>query len=62
MKTFIKVTEIWVLNEQRTQLQFGSGLYGALTDFKAASESQKFAYDEGLPGKAWAQGLSLIHI
>ncbi|MDD2723620.1 MAG: GAF domain-containing protein [Methylovulum sp.] len=56
MKTFIKATEIWIPDKQRTQLEFGSGLYGALTEFKAASEQQHFAYDEGLPGKAWAQG------
>lgn len=56
MKTFIKVTEIWIPDRQRTQLEFGSGLYGALAEFKAASEQQHFAYDEGLPGKAWAQG------
>ena len=56
MKTFIKVTEIWIPDKERTQLEFGSGLYGALTDFKAASEQQRFAYNEGLPGKAWAQG------
>ncbi|MEQ1531501.1 MAG: GAF domain-containing protein [Methylococcales bacterium] len=55
MKTFIKVTEIWIPDRQRTQLEFGSGLYGALTDFKTASKQQHFAYDEGLPGKAWAQ-------
>jgi len=56
MKTFIKVTEIWIPDKERTQLEFGSGLYGALTEFKAASEQQRFAYNEGLPGKAWAQG------
>lgn len=55
MKTFIKVTEIWIPDKSRTQLEFGSGLYGALHDFKAASERQLFAYNEGLPGKAWAQ-------
>lgn len=60
MKTFIKVTEIWIPDKQRTQLEFGSGLYGALTDFKAASEQQHFAYDEGLPGKAWAEGHPVI--
>lgn len=54
MNTFIKVTEIWVPDKERTRLEFGSGLYGALTDFKAASEQQRFAYNEGLPGKAWA--------
>ncbi|MCX7082373.1 MAG: GAF domain-containing protein [Methylococcales bacterium] len=60
MKTFIKVTEIWVPNKQRTQLEFGSGLYGGLVEFKAASEQQQFAYNEGLPGKAWAEGRPLV--
>lgn len=60
MKTFIKVTEIWIPDKERTQLEFGSGLYGALTDFKAASEQQHFAYDEGLPGKAWAAGHPIV--
>lgn len=55
MKTFIKVIEIWIPDKDRTQLVFGSGLYGALSEFKSASEQQHFAYDEGLPGKAWAQ-------
>ncbi len=54
MKTFIKVTEIWIPGKDRTHLVFGSGLYGPLTDFKTISEHQRFAYDEGLPGKAWA--------
>lgn len=56
MKTFIKVIEIWIPDKERTQLEFGSGLYGSLTDFKRISEKQRFAYDEGLPGKAWAAG------
>jgi hypothetical protein len=60
MKTFIKVTEIWIPDRDRTQLEFGSGLYGALTDFKAASAQQCFAYDEGLPGKAWAAGHPIV--
>jgi hypothetical protein len=60
MKTFIKVIEIWVPDKQRTQLEFGSGLYGALADFKSASEQQYFAYDEGLPGKAWAAGHPIV--
>lgn len=60
MKTFIKVTEIWIPDKERTQLEFGSGLYGALTDFKSASEQQHFAYDEGLPGKAWAAGHPIV--
>lgn len=60
MKTFIKVTEIWIPDKQRTQLEFGSGLYGTLIDFKADSEQQKFAYNEGLPGKAWAAGHPIV--
>ncbi|SJM89996.1 conserved hypothetical protein [Crenothrix polyspora] len=60
MKTFIKVIEIWIPDKNRTQLEFGSGLYGALTDFKNASEQQHFAYNEGLPGKAWAAGHPIV--
>ncbi len=60
MKTFIKVIEIWIPDKARTQLEFGSGLYGPLTDFKKASKQQTFAYDEGLPGKAWAQGKPIV--
>jgi hypothetical protein len=60
MKTFIKVIEIWIPDKKRTQLEFGSGLYGALTEFKSASEQQLFAYNEGLPGKAWAAGHPIV--
>ena len=60
MKTFIKVIEIWIPDKNRTQLEFGSGLYGAFTDFKNASELQHFSYDEGLPGKAWAAGHPIV--
>ena len=60
MKTFIKVTEIWIPDKERTQLEFGSGLYGELINFKADSEQQKFAFNEGLPGKAWAAGHPIV--
>jgi hypothetical protein len=60
MKTFIKVTEIWIPDKDRTQLEFGSGLYGGLIDFKEDSEQQKFAFNEGLPGKAWAAGHPIV--
>ncbi len=60
MKTFIKVTEIWIPGKDRTQLEYGSGLYGGLADFKHASEHQRFAYNEGLPGKAWAAGHPIV--
>lgn len=54
MKTFIRVTEIWVPAKDRTQLEFADGLYGPLQTFRAVSEQMRFNYDEGLPGKAWA--------
>jgi hypothetical protein len=60
MKTFIKVIEIWVPDKDRTQLEFGSGMYGSLSDFKNASKQQHFAWDEGLPGKAWAAGHPIV--
>src|SRR3954468_20426942 len=55
MRTFIRVVELWVPDRTRTRLEFGGGLGGAaFSDFIALSEHALFAYDEGLPGKAWA--------
>jgi hypothetical protein len=59
MKTFIKVTEIWIPDQERTQLEFGSGLYGGLIDFKADSEQQKFAYNEAYRARL---GLRVIRL
>lgn len=53
MKTFIKVTEIWTPEKDRTQLELNTGLYGNLDEFKSASEHQHFKFAEGLPGMAW---------
>lgn len=60
MKTFIKVTEIWIPSKDRSLLEFDSGLYGTLTEFKNASKHQRFAWNEGLPGKAWAAGHPIV--
>jgi hypothetical protein len=60
MKTFIKVTEIWIPTKDRTRLEFSAGLYGDLNEFRLASEKESFAYDEGLPGKAWAAGHPMV--
>ena len=54
MKTFIRVSEIWVPSKDRTLLEFKDGLYGPHQHFRAGSEAMCFGYDEGLPGKAWA--------
>jgi len=60
MKTFIKVAEIWIPTKDRTRLEFSAGLYGSLNEFRGSSEKESFAYDEGLPGKAWASGHPLV--
>lgn len=60
MKTFIKVTEIWIPTKDRTRLEFSAGLYGSLNEFRVASAKESFAYDEGLPGKAWAAGHPMV--
>ena len=60
MKAFIRVAEIWVPTEDGRALRFLDGLYGPLDDFRAVSETMRFARDEGLPGKAWASGHPII--
>ena len=60
MKTFIKVTEIWIPGKDRTQLELASGTYGGLEDFKIASEQTRFNYYEGVPGTAWAMGHPVV--
>lgn len=53
MKSFIRVTEIWLPNETGDRLVSGGGLYGDLAEFRTLSEGTSFARGEGLPGKAW---------
>src|SRR6266705_5354869 len=61
MKTFIRVVELWVPDRTRTRLEFGGCLCSEeYAEFKAVSENALFAYDEGLPGKAWASGHPVI--
>ena len=60
MKTFIRVTEVWVPGKDRTKLVFASGLYGDLQPFREASEQRRFDYGEGLPGRAWAEGRPIV--
>jgi len=61
VKTFIRVVELWVPDRTRTKLEFGGCLCSAeYSEFKAVSENALFAYDEGLPGKAWASGHPVI--
>lgn len=55
MKPFIKACEIWAPSHQGLELEFVSGHYGELNNFRSVSEGKTFGYDHGLPGKAWAQ-------
>jgi len=55
MKNFIKATEIWEPNYDKTELSLVSGLYGSKRKFQDYSEKIVFKYNEGLPGKAWAK-------
>ncbi|MCA8882675.1 MAG: GAF domain-containing protein [Rhodobacteraceae bacterium] len=57
-RTFIEATEVWVPEGDR--LVLGSGSYGTLDDFAAASGRETFAKGEGLPGKAWAEGRPVV--
>ena len=55
MKSFIRGVELWVPDESRASLEFKDALYAdELAEFREISELATFAYDEGLPGKAWA--------
>jgi len=60
MKTFIKVTEIWVPNKRRTHLQLSNGHYGDYKAFKKVSEKKQFALEQGLPGAVWAAGHPIV--
>jgi len=60
MKTFIKVTEIWVPNKEHTHLVLKEGTYGDYQHFKKISQQKQFAYRSGLPGKVWSSGLPII--
>jgi hypothetical protein len=60
VKSFIRVTEIWVPSKDRGVLEFHGGLYGAMKGFRAVSERMCFGYGEGLPGRAWAERRPIV--
>ncbi len=60
MKQFVKAIEIWVPGVNGSVLELASAYYGELEDFKKASESMQFAYDDGLPGKTWSTGRPIV--
>jgi len=60
MSRFIRIAEVWVPTRDRLSLQLCDGLYGSLGELRALSERTRFAYGEGLPGKAWAAGRPIV--
>lgn len=60
MKTFIRVTEIWLPSEDGSLLEFGGGLYGQATHFGVVSRAMCFGRGEGLPGRAWEEGHPIV--
>lgn len=60
MKTFIRATEVWVPSHDGSQLELASGDYGDLQALRDISAQMTFKFDEGLPGKAWANGQPMI--
>lgn len=60
MNTFIKATELWYLNSQKSELILENGIYGPYKEFASYSNNMRFKYDEGLPGKTWASKHPII--
>jgi len=60
MKNFIKATEIWVPNSDKTELFLESGVYGENKELETYSKDMIFKYNDGLPGKAWAKKQPII--
>lgn len=57
---FIRAYEVWTLSPDRRTLTLAEGLYDDMHEFEEVSRDISFGYDEGLPGKAWAQGRPII--
>jgi len=60
MSAFIKATEIWEPNREKTELTLAKGHYGPHKEFETYSRRISFGYNEGLPGRAWAQKCPII--
>lgn len=60
VKTFIRVVEVWVPDNQRTHLEYGGGLYSNAPSFGVISRQLVFGRGEGLPGQAWERGMPVV--
>lgn len=55
MKSFVRAVELWIPDATGSALEYRGGQYADdVEEFREVSELAMFAYDEGLPGKAWA--------
>lgn len=59
-KVFIKVVEIWTPSVDQQRLTLVDSLHDEQVNFQQQGKERSFAYDEGLPGKAWAGARPLI--
>jgi len=60
MQTFIKAIEVWEPDRKKTKLTLINGIYGHYKEFASYSKNMHFAYNEGLPGEAWAAQRPII--
>lgn len=60
MKTFVRVSEVWVPTTDRGALALASGSYGALEPFREVSRVMRFGPGQGLPGRAWQSGRPVV--
>ena len=59
MTQFIKAIEIWIPGDQPSELQLVQS-YSESAEFKDVSQSMRFAYGDGLPGRTWAEGEPVV--
>jgi hypothetical protein len=58
--TFIKVVEIWNPTGSQNNLVLMDGIFDHYENFRVHSQKRSFAYDEGLPGKAWSAARPIL--
>jgi len=60
MKSFIKVSEVWVPSASGSELELQAGHYGDSHQLRELSLAKKFPFGAGIPGMAWAVGHPLL--
>ena len=60
VSSFIKATELWLPNADGTLLDFAGGLYGPQSRMARVSANMCFGRGEGLPGRAWDDGVPVV--